>query len=90
MAITLKTLISCEAWDLKSLVDDACFEHAMNKVAQYATRDNKVSIGLKLINTKYAQPSFQFCITWLTKIVLFKIENHFFCNKNLSKILHEC
>ncbi len=62
----------------------------MNKVAQYATRDNKVSIGLKLINTKYAQPSFQFCITWLTKIVLFKIENHFFCNKNLSKILHEC
>jgi hypothetical protein len=44
MAITFKTLISCEAWDLKSLVDDACFEHAMNKVHQYATNDNKVSI----------------------------------------------
>jgi hypothetical protein len=83
MAITLKTLISYEAWDLKSLVDDACFEHIMNKVAQYATNDNKVSIDLKLINTKYAQPSFQFCITWPKKIGLLKIEN-------LSKNLHDC
>ncbi len=75
---------------MKFLIDDACFDHAMNKVAQYATNDNKVSIDLKLINTKYAQPSFQFCITWPKKIGLLKIENLSFRNKNLSKILHEC
>ncbi len=39
MTNTLKLMISCEALNLLQPFDGACFGHAMNKAAQYATND---------------------------------------------------
>ncbi len=69
MTIALKSIISCEALSLLVPFDGACFGHAMNKAIQYTTNDDKISTDLVLINVKYAQTSFQSCITWLKKQV---------------------
>lgn len=64
MTTTLKLMISCEVLNLLQPFDRSCFGHAMNKVAQYATNDNKISKDLALINVKSAQSSLQSCIIW--------------------------
>jgi hypothetical protein len=69
MIITLRLIISCEALSLLVPFDGACFGHAMSKVAQYTTNDDKISKDLVPISVKYAQMSFQSCITWLKKQV---------------------
>jgi hypothetical protein len=82
MATTLKSLISCEVLDLKSLFDSACFVHAMSMATQYDTNDNKISMDLKPINVKSSQTSFQSYITWLKKSGLLKIKYLSFCTRN--------
>jgi hypothetical protein len=64
MTTTLKLMISCEPLNLLQPFDGACFGHAMNKIAQYATNDNKISKDLALISVKSTQSSFQSCIIW--------------------------
>ncbi len=49
MIITLK---SCEALNLLQPFDEECFGHAMKKVAQYVTDDNKISENLVPISVK--------------------------------------
>ncbi len=63
MTTSLKFVISCDALYLPIHFDDACFEHAMNKVARYATNDDKNSKELMPISMKFAQ-TFESCITW--------------------------
>jgi len=50
MTMVLKSTISCELLTLLAPFDDACFGHAMSKVAQYAINDNEIS--------KYLMPNF--------------------------------
>ncbi len=61
---TLTSIISCEALNLHSPFDGACFQHAMNKATQDVTNDDKISKDKVLINVKFAQMSLQSCITW--------------------------
>jgi hypothetical protein len=82
MATTLKSLISCEVLDLKSLFDSACFGHAMSMATQYDTNDDKISMDLKPISVKSSQTSFQSYITWLKKSSLLKIKYLSFCTRN--------
>jgi hypothetical protein len=67
LAITttsLKFVISCDALNLPVHFDDVCFGHVLSKVAQYVTNDDKISKELMPISMKFAQLSFQSCITW--------------------------
>lgn len=82
MATTLKSMISCEVLDLKSLFDSACFGHAMSMATQYDTNDDKISMDLKPISVKSSQTSFQSYITWLKKSGLLKIKYLSFCTRN--------
>jgi hypothetical protein len=58
MTIAFKSVISCEALNLLQPFYGASFGHVMNKVAQYATNDDKIFKNLALINVKSAQASF--------------------------------
>ncbi len=73
MTTTLKSIISCETLSLLVLFDGACFGHAMSKVAQYATNDDKDSKDLAPISMKTTQSSFQSCITWPKKLGMLTI-----------------
>jgi hypothetical protein len=42
--------------------------HDFLKTCQYATFDEKVSLGLQLLSIKFAQSSIQTSITWPKKI----------------------
>jgi hypothetical protein len=64
LTIALKSVISCEALNLFQPFDGTCFGHAMNKVVQYATNDDKMSKDLALISVKFAQTSLYLCTTW--------------------------
>jgi hypothetical protein len=64
MTSTLTSIISCEALSLYNPFDGACFQHAMNKVPQDVTNDDKISKDKMLIKMKFAQMSLQSCITW--------------------------
>jgi hypothetical protein len=46
MTTTLKSIVSCDMLDLPTPCVGTCLGHAMSKVAQYATNDNKVYGGL--------------------------------------------
>jgi len=63
MTTTLKSIFSCEAFNVLVLFDGACFGRAMSKATQYATNDDKISKDLAPINVKSAQASFQSYIT---------------------------
>ncbi len=54
MIIALKSVISCEAFNLLVPFDGACFGHAMSKASQYTTNDENISKDLVPINVKYA------------------------------------
>jgi hypothetical protein len=58
MTIALKSVISCEALNLLQPFDGASFGHVMNKAAQYATNDDKISKNLAVISVKSVQASF--------------------------------
>ncbi len=55
MTTTLKSTISYEALNLPIPFARACFGHAMSKVAQYVTIDDKVFKDLKVVNIKSTQ-----------------------------------
>jgi hypothetical protein len=46
MTTTLKNIVSCGMLDLPTPCAETCLGHAMLKIAQYATNDNKVYGGL--------------------------------------------
>jgi hypothetical protein len=75
MTTTLKSIISCEAFNLLAPLDGACFGHAMSKIIQYAINDDKVSKDLGPINVKSMQTSLQPCITWPKKFGMLMILN---------------
>lgn len=64
MPIALKSVISCKALNLPQPFNGTYFGHTMNNAVQYATNDDKIFKGLASINVKFAQTSFQSCITW--------------------------
>ncbi len=64
MTTSLKFVISCDTLSLPIHFDDACFQHVMSKVAQYATNGDKISKELMPISMKFAQTSFQSHIMW--------------------------
>jgi hypothetical protein len=47
MAITLCSIVDCRPLKLQRVYERACFSHIMSKACQYATNDEKVTIGLK-------------------------------------------
>jgi len=49
---TLRFVVTCEALKLDAPFDGSYFGHAMNKVAQYATFDEKVATNLTPMNIK--------------------------------------
>ncbi len=65
----------CEALNLLTPFDGACFGHAMNKAAQYVTNDDKVPKDLGHVNVKVTQTSLQVCITWPKKFDMLIILN---------------
>jgi hypothetical protein len=73
MTTTPKVIISYETLSLLVPFDGACFGHVMSKVAQYATNDDKISKDLSPINVKFAQVSFQSCITRPKKLGMLTI-----------------
>jgi hypothetical protein len=75
MTTTLKFIIPCEPSSLLVPFDGAWFGHPMSKAAQYATNDDKNSKDLAPINVKFAQLSFQSCITWPKKLGMWTIYN---------------
>jgi hypothetical protein len=52
MAVTLRLIINCELFKLLRVYEGTCFGHVMSKMYQYATNDNKVLMGLTLVNVK--------------------------------------
>jgi hypothetical protein len=50
MTTTLKSIISWEALNLSTPFNGTCFWHAMNKIVQYVTTNDKVSKDLGTIN----------------------------------------
>jgi hypothetical protein len=59
-----KQTVICEKLEILAPFEGVCFGHALFKVCQYATSNEKVSSSLQLVNIKYAQFSIQACITW--------------------------
>jgi hypothetical protein len=67
MTNAFKQSVSFEKLVILAPFEGVCFGHALSKACQYATSNEKVSLGLQLANTKFAQPSIQACITWPKK-----------------------
>ncbi len=57
MAIVLQSIVDYEPLKLLKVHKGTCFGHTMFKVCQYATNDDKVLVGLKSVNVKYAHVS---------------------------------
>jgi hypothetical protein len=54
MTVALMSMISYEALNLLQPFDGIGFGHVMNKAAQYATDDDRISKNLALMNVKFA------------------------------------
>ncbi len=52
--ITLRSIIDCELLKLLWVYESTCFGHVMFKTCQYATNDDKISMGLTLVSVKDA------------------------------------
>jgi hypothetical protein len=52
MAITLLSIIDHEPLKMLWVYEGTCFEHVMPKVGQHTTNDDKVFVGLTLVNVK--------------------------------------
>jgi len=61
-------VISCNSLVLLESIDDSCLGHALSKVCQYATIDDKVCIGLSYAFIKDVQGAIQKHITWPQKL----------------------
>lgn len=59
MATTLWSIIDCELLKLLQLYEGISFGHVMFKPCQYATNDNKVSMGCTPMTMKNAQIDLQ-------------------------------
>jgi hypothetical protein len=77
----LKLMISCETLNLSS-PNGECFEHAMNKVAQYAITNDKVSKDSMQIIVKFIQAPLQHYMVEEIKYV--NIPR--FCNASIWKL----
>ncbi|CAK9264683.1 unnamed protein product [Sphagnum jensenii] len=65
MTTPLKLIISWEALNLLTPFNG----HAMKKIVQCVTTNDKVFKDLGTINIKYAKASFHACITWPKKSI---------------------
>jgi hypothetical protein len=68
MTNVFKQIVSFEKLVILALFEGVCFGHALSKACQYATFNEKVILGLQLVNIKFAQSSIQACIKWPNKI----------------------
>jgi len=55
MAVALWSIIDCELLKLLQVYEGTCFGSVMSKMCQYETNDNKVLVGLTLVNVKDAE-----------------------------------
>ncbi len=53
MAMTLWFIINYKPLEILWVCECTCFGHVMSKVYQYATNDNKASMGLTLVSVKF-------------------------------------
>ncbi len=60
----LKVVMNCERFILKEPFQCIHFRHAMSKVCQYGTNNDKGCVGMHVIAIKFAQVDFQKFITW--------------------------
>jgi hypothetical protein len=67
MTNVFKQILICEKMGILAPFEGVCFGHALFKVCQYATSNEKVSSSLQHVNIKYAQFSIQACKTWPKK-----------------------
>ncbi len=68
MATTLCSIVDYRPLKLQRVYEGTCFGHIMSKACQYATNDEKVTIGLKQINVKATQGNLQKIIMWTKKL----------------------
>jgi hypothetical protein len=68
MTNVFKQIVSFEKLVILASFEGVCFGHALSKACQYVTSNEKVSLGLQLVNIKFAQSSIQTCITWPKRI----------------------
>jgi hypothetical protein len=64
MTNVLKQIIFYEKLGILAPVKGVYFGHAISKACQYATSNEKVSLGLQPMNIKFTQSSIQIYITW--------------------------
>jgi len=69
MAITLHSIIDYEFLNFQQVYEGTCFGHVLFKACQYATNDDKVSMGLSQVSVKDAQTCLQKIIIWTKKEV---------------------
>ncbi len=67
MTNVFKQIVNFEKLVILAPFEGVCFGHALFKACQYATFNEKVSLGLQLVNIKFAQSSIQAFITWPKK-----------------------
>ncbi len=53
MAMALWFIIDYKPLEIFWVCECTCFEHVMFKVCEYAINDDKVSMGLTLVNVKF-------------------------------------
>jgi hypothetical protein len=52
MVATMHSIINYEPLKILRVYEGTCFGHVMSKACQYATNDDKISIGLKNVSVK--------------------------------------
>jgi hypothetical protein len=52
MVTTMHSIINYEPLKILRVYEGTCFGHVMSKACQYATNDDKISIGLKNVSVK--------------------------------------
>jgi hypothetical protein len=66
-ANALTFIVSCNNLGLLEPFHATCFGHALSKVCQYVTLDEKMFTGPRLVSIQATQSSMQKCITWPKK-----------------------
>jgi hypothetical protein len=67
MTNVLKQIVSYEKLGILAPFEGVCFGHALFKACQYATSNEKINLGLQLVNIKFTQSSIQTYIIWFKK-----------------------
>jgi hypothetical protein len=55
MVVTLHSFIDYEPLKILRVYEGTCFGHVMFKACQYATNDDNIFVGLKIVNVKKTQ-----------------------------------